>query len=69
MVTGALPMSWVTNRLESRSAKSAKKGGSMTDARAAWNRPELPKHSQATARYLTENYKKEYIIPPLSLNV
>ena len=69
VVTGALPMSWVTNRLESRSARSAKKGGSMTDARASWNRPEITEHSQAIARYITENYKKAYIIPPLSLNV
>jgi DGQHR domain-containing protein len=69
VVTGALTMSWVTNRLESRSARSAKKGGSMTDARSAWNRPELPDHSQAIASYIRENYNKAYIIPPLSLNV
>src|SRR5262249_43617248 len=50
--TGALPMSWVRNRLESRSAKSAKKGGSMHDTEAAWNRPEIPEHSQAIAKYI-----------------
>jgi hypothetical protein len=62
-------MSWVRNRLESRSAKSAKKGGSLRDAEAAWNRPELPEHSQSIAKYLLENYEKAYIIPPLSLNI
>ena len=41
----------------------------MTDARSSWNRPEIPEHSQAIAKYITENYKKTYIIPPLSLNV
>jgi DNA sulfur modification protein DndB len=69
VATGALPMSWVRNRLESRSAKSAKKGGSMHDAEASWNRPELPEHSQSIAKYILENYEKAYIIPPLSLNI
>jgi DNA sulfur modification protein DndB len=69
VATGALPMSWVRNRLESRSAKSAKKRGSMHDTEAAWNRPEIPEHSQAIARYIVENYNKAYIIPPLSLNI
>ncbi len=69
VATGALPMSWVRNRLESRSAKSAKKGGSMHDTEAAWNRPEIPEHSQAIAKYISENYDKAYIIPPLSLNI
>jgi DGQHR domain-containing protein len=69
VVTGALPMSWVRTRLESRSAKGAKKGGSIQDTQAAWNRPEIPEHSQAIAKYLIENYKKAYIVPPLSLNI
>jgi len=69
VATGALPMSWVRNRLETRSAKSAKKGGSMHDAEAAWNRPELPEHSQSIAKYILDNYEKAYIIPPLSLNI
>ncbi len=41
----------------------------MHDTKAAWNRPEIPEHSQAIAKYLSENYKKAYIIPPLSLNI
>ncbi len=69
LATGALPMSWVRNRLESRSAKSAKKGGSMQDTEATWNRPEMPEHSQSIAKYIAENYNKSYIIPPLSLNI
>ena len=69
VVTGALPMSWVRNRLESRSAKAAKKGGSMHDTEASWNRPEIPEHSQAIAKYIAQNYNKAYIIPPLSLNI
>jgi DGQHR domain-containing protein len=69
VATGALPMSWVRNRLESRSARSAKKGGSMHDTEAAWNRPEIPEHSQAIAKYIAENHNKAYIIPPLSLNI
>lgn len=69
VATGALPMSWVRNRLESRSAKSAKKGGTMRDAEAAWNRPELLEHSESIAKYILENYEKAYIIPPLSLNI
>jgi hypothetical protein len=33
LATGAMPMSWVSTRLESRSARSAKKGGSMLAGR------------------------------------
>src|ERR1700739_1252043 len=69
VATGALPMSWVRNRLASRAAEAAKKGGSLLDAEAAWNRPELPEHSQSIAKYILENYEKAYIIPPLSLNI
>lgn len=69
LATGALPMSWVRNRLETRSARSAKKGGSMHDAEASWNRPEMQVHSQSIAKYIVENYEKAYIIPPLSLNI
>jgi len=69
LATGAMPMSWVSTRLESRSARSAKKGGSMLDVQTAMNRPEIPEHSEAIAKYLVENFKKTYIIPPLSLNI
>lgn len=69
VVSGALPMSWVKSRLESRSAKPAKKGGSMADTQSALNRPEYPEHSENIAKYLVENHGKNYIIPPLSLNI
>lgn len=69
VVSGALPMSWVKSRLESRSAKPAKKGGSMTDTQSALNRPEDLEHSGNIAKYLVENHGKSYIIPPLSLNI
>jgi DNA sulfur modification protein DndB len=69
VVTGALPMSWVKNRLETRSAKAAKKGGSMADTQSALNRPEYPEHSETIAKYLIDNHGKNYIIPPLSLNI
>lgn len=69
LATGAIPMAWIPTRLESRSAKSARKGGSMTDVQSAMNRPEIPEHSEAIAKYLIENCKKSYIVPPLSLNV
>jgi DGQHR domain-containing protein len=62
-------MSWVKSRLESRSAKPAKKGGSMADTQSALNRPEYPEHSENIAKYLVENHGKSYIIPPLSLNI
>lgn len=69
VVSGALPMSWVKSRLESRSAKPAKKGGSMADTQSALNRPEDPQHSENIAKYLIDNHAKSYIIPPLSLNI
>ena len=69
LMTGALPMSWVRHRLESRPAKPAKKGGSMSDTQSALNRPEYAEHSENIAKYLLENHKKKYIIPPLSLNI
>ena len=33
-----------------KGGKTAKKGGSMHDAEAAWNRPELAEHSQSIAK-------------------
>lgn len=65
-VSGALPMSWVRSRLE---ARQASRRGSMRDTRSAWNRPENESHSKAIAKYLVENHKRSYIIPPLTLNI
>jgi DGQHR domain-containing protein len=64
--TGAMPMSWVRNLLELRPAS---RQGSLRDTQAAWNRPEDPNHSREIAKYLTENYDKRYIMPPLTLNI
>lgn len=65
-LTGALPMSWVRSRLESRSAT---RHGSIRDTRLAWNRPEIQNHSRAIANYLKGNYNGKYIMPPLTLNI
>src|SRR5262249_23608199 len=65
-LTGALPLHWVKTRLETRSAK---KQGSISNARAAMNRPEIEQHSQSIAKYLLENFKGNYILPPLTLNI
>jgi len=65
-LTGALPMAWVKSRLESRpgTVKS-----SIRDTRSAWNRPEIPQHSKAICQYLKDNHRKNYIMPPLTLNI
>src|SRR5437867_3174808 len=52
-LTGALPMSWVRSRLESRQAN---KKSPMREIQSAWNRPEDSNHSAAIAKYLTENF-------------
>lgn len=41
----------------------------MHDTEAAWNRPEILEHSHVSAKYISENHNKAYIIPPLSLNI
>jgi len=66
MLTGALPISWMKSRLESRSAG---RQGSIHDTRSAMNRPEIVEHTRAIAKYLRENYNKKYIVPPLTLNI
>jgi DNA sulfur modification protein DndB len=64
--TGAMPMSWVRNLLEPRPAS---RQGSLRDTQTAWNRPEDSNHSKEIGKYLSENYDKRYIIPPLTLNI
>ncbi len=66
MLTGALPISWMKSRLESRSAG---RQGSIHDTRSAMNRPEIAEHTRAIANYVRENYNKKYIVPPLTLNI
>lgn len=66
MLTGALPLALVKNRLEKRSAE---RQGSIHSTKAALNRPELQEHSRIIANYLKDNFDKKYIIPPLTLNI
>ncbi len=65
-LSGAMLMSWVRSRLETRSAA---KGGRLSETVNAMNRPEIPEHSDAIAKYLRENHEKGYILPPMTLNV
>jgi DGQHR domain-containing protein len=66
MLTGALPISWMRSRLESQSAT---RQSSIRDTRSAMNRPELVEHTRNIAKYIMENHKKKYIVPPLTLNI
>ena len=66
MLTGALPISWMRSRLESRSAG---RQGSIHDTRSAMNRPEIVDHTRNIAKYIRENYRNKYIVPPLTLNI
>ena len=65
-LTGAIPFSWVSSRLATRSAD---KKGQIHETLSAWNRPEDPDHAEAISKYLKENHDKKYILPPLTLNV
>ena len=65
-MTAALPMYWIRNRLETGSAPAR---GSMQQAQTALNRPEDPKHSESIANYISQNFKKNYILPPVTLNI
>jgi DNA sulfur modification protein DndB len=66
MLTGALPISWMSSRLE---AKAATRQGSILQTQSAMNRPEIVEHTRAIAKYIRENYNKKYIVPPLTLNI
>ena len=66
MLTGALPISWMKSRLESRSAA---RQSSIHDTRSAMNRPEIADHTRNIAQYLKANFNKKYIVPPLTLNI
>lgn len=66
MLTGALPISWMKSRLE---ARSAGRQGSIHDTRSAMNRPEIVEHTRNIAKYIKENHKNRYIVPPMTLNI
>ncbi|MGQ0674690.1 MAG: DNA sulfur modification protein DndB [Rhodospirillales bacterium] len=65
-LNGALPISYARQRLHRMSAK--KKTG-VAEARHTMNRPWDPTHSRTIAKYLAENRNKNFIIPPLTLNI
>src|SRR2546426_5511535 len=65
-LSGALPFSFVATRLENRSAMPK---GTIRQTYDAMNRPEDPGHSEAIAKYIVENRRDRYILPPLTLNV
>src|SRR5690242_11944676 len=65
-MAGALSFAFVASRLETRSAAAR---GSITDVNNALNRPEIPEHSDAIAKYIADNADGTYVLPPLTLNV
>ena len=65
-LSGALYFGFVANRL---TAKSASKRVSMQEAAEATNRPQIPEDTSAIAKYIKENRAKNYILPPLTLNI
>jgi DNA sulfur modification protein DndB len=65
-MTGALSFGFVMSRLETRSASAR---GSIKDVNLALNRPESAEHSDAIAKYLTDNANNTYILPPMTLNI
>jgi len=65
-MAGALSFAFIASRLETRSATAR---GSITDVHNALNRPEIPEHSDAIAKYLADNADGIYVLPPLTLNI
>lgn len=65
-MAGALSFGFVASRLETRSAAAK---GSITDVNNALNRPEIAEHSDAIGKYLADNVKGVYVLPPITLNV
>jgi DGQHR domain-containing protein len=66
LLSGALAIGFIRNRLD---YASAPKRGSVGTAQSAMNRPLDDNHSENIAKYLAENHKAKYILPPLTLNV
>jgi DNA sulfur modification protein DndB len=66
LLTGALPIGFARQRLH---RVSAAKKASITDARAAMNRPLDNEHAKTIAKYLVDNQGGKFLIPPLTLNV
>lgn len=65
-MAGALSFGFIASRLEARSAPVR---GSITDVHNAINRPEVPEHSDAIAKYVRDNIGDNYVLPPITLNI
>jgi DGQHR domain-containing protein len=65
-IATAMPLRLVRTRI---AVDSVRKGGNVKDVLAAVNRPTDDKHVKSIADYLRENVGKQYIIPPMTLNV
>jgi DNA sulfur modification protein DndB len=65
-LSGAMYFGFVANRLVT---KSAAKKVSIQEATDAMNRPQIPEHAAAISKYIKENRSKNYILPPLTLNI
>jgi DGQHR domain-containing protein len=66
-ISTAIPMRRIRQRL--LEVRSAAKKGTVADVQAATNRPVMPEHVSNIAGYLRENVSKNYILPPMTLNV
>jgi DNA sulfur modification protein DndB len=65
-LTGAVPMGFIADKIL---VQGAEKRSRLADAKSALNRPEDPSHTAVIAKYLFDNYKEKYILPPLTLNL
>lgn len=65
-ISTALHMRNIRTRLEVRSAT---KGGNVADVQSATNRPVMKEHVNTISNYIRENVGRNYILPPMTLNV
>jgi DNA sulfur modification protein DndB len=65
-LTGAVPMGFIADKIL---VQGAEKRSRLADAKSALNRPEDPSHTAVIAKYLFDNYREKYILPPLTLNL
>jgi DGQHR domain-containing protein len=65
-LTGAVPMGFIAERIL---VQGAEKRAGLADTRSALNRPDDPSHTAVITKYLLDNYKEKYILPPLTLNL
>jgi DNA sulfur modification protein DndB len=65
-MAGALHFGLIKTLLQSRSAE---KRALISETTTSMNRPFQKEHAQAIATYIRENQSKNYILPPMTLNV